>query len=200
MVWPRAVAAGSVALTAGQRGLATVGLGAVMALWLAVRWTLLPVTVVPDDVVAADAVVVFAGASERLPAALALMVAAKAEVLVIPNGTRDGWPEANRLCAEGGVDGNGRPFEVLCPIPDPVTTRGEARAIGAIAVDRGWRSVVAVTSSYHIARAELLLERCFAGRIQAVGVTREMPRSARWRAARHEVAGHLAHRLVFRGC
>ena len=126
--------------------------------------------------------------------------AAKAPVLVLPNGDRPGWSEANRLCVEGGVDDEGNRFEVLCPTPDPVTTRGEARAIGKVAAERGWDSVIAVTSSYHIARAELVLGRCFPGRIQAVGVTKDMPRSRWLRLARHEVAGHLAYRLVFRSC
>lgn len=198
--WPGSKPLGSALLAAAPKGAVTLGLGAIMALWLAIRWTLVPATVAPDDVEPADAVVVFAGSSERLPVAVELMVAAKAPVLVIPNGTRHGWPEANRLCAEAGVAADGRPFEVLCPIPDPVTTRGEARAISALAAERGWRSVVAVTSSYHIARAEMLLERCFAGHVQAVGVDREMPWGSWLRLARHELAGHLAYRLVFRGC
>lgn len=186
--------------SAAARGLRTSALGVALALWLGVRWTVLPTTVAPDDVEPADAVVVFAGASERLPAALALMAAGKAEVLVIPNGTREGWSDANRLCAGGRIDDHRVPFEVLCPVPDPVTTRGEARAIGEAAAQRRWQSVVAVTSSYHIARAELVLERCFPGRIQAVGVGSDLPGDLWWRLARHEVAGHLAFRLVFRGC
>lgn len=182
------------------RGLATLGLGAVMAVGLAVRWTALPATVDPDRTDPADAVVLFAGASERLPAALELMAAGKAPVLVLPNGDRPGWSEANRLCQEGGTDAAGNRFEVLCPTPDPITTRGEARAIGKVAAEREWESVIAVTSSYHIARAELVLSRCFPGRIQAVGVAKEMSRSRWLRLARHEVAGHLAYRLVFRSC
>ena len=196
MAWARAVPSRFVP----TRGWGAVGVGALMAAWLAVRWTLLPATVAPEEVEPADAVVVFAGAPERLPMATDLMAAAKAEVLVIPNGQRPGWAAANRLCADGGVDDQGRAYEVLCPVPDPVTTRGEARAIAGVAAERGWESVVAVTSSYHIARAELLLERCFPGRIQAVGVATELPRPLLWRLIRHELAGHLAHRLVLRGC
>jgi len=182
------------------RGLAALLAGTVLAAGLAVRWTLLPATVAPEETEPADAVVLFAGSSERLPAAVALMQASKAGVLVIPGGDRPGWTDANRLCLDGGTDGDGTPFEVLCPTPDPVTTRGEARVIGRLAAERGWQSVIAVTSTYHIARAELVLGRCFPGRIQAVGVDREMPRSRWLRLARHEVAGHLAYRLVFRRC
>lgn len=182
------------------RGLATLVAGAIITTGLAVRWTVFPATVAPEDTDPADAVVLFAGASERLPAAVALMAASKAEVLVLPGGDRAGWTEANELCANGGTDDDGTPFEVLCPTPDPVTTRGEARVIGRLAGERGWQSVIAVTSTYHIARAELVLGRCFPGRIQAVGVDKDMPRALWLRLVRHEVAGHLAYRLVFRRC
>ena len=187
----------------------TVTLGAVLALGLGARWTVWPSTVDPDRVDRADAVVVFAGAKERLPAALELMVAGRAPVLVLPNGNRPGWPEANRLCrgrGDGtsttvGGPGPGPPFEVVCPVPDPMTTRGEARIVARLAAERGWDSLIAVTSTYHIARAELLLERCFPGRIQAVAADPgPLDRARWWRLVRHELAGHLAYRLVMRGC
>lgn len=180
-------------------------LGAALALWLGVRWTVLPATVEPDRVEPADAVVVFAGSFERLPVALELMAAGRAPVLVLPNGNRDGWPEANRLCqgrSAGAIATVGdHRFEVTCPVPDPVTTRGEARAIAALAAERGWDSLIAVTSTYHIARAEMLLERCFPGRIQPVAAGTGGLEGARWwRAARHELAGHLGYRVILRGC
>lgn len=106
----------------------------------------------------ADAVVVFAGGrGERLSTALALVRGGVAPTLVISNGTSPGWDEANRLC------GQRRPFAVLCPDPTPDTTRGEARMTAALAGDRGWRSVVLVTSTYHATRAGLLLRRCLPG-------------------------------------
>lgn len=179
------------------RGWGAVGVGAVLALWFAVRWTLVPASVPIDEVEPADAVVLFAGSGERLPVALQLMADRRADVLVLPNGNRDGWPEANVLCT-APADELG--YEVVCPVPDPVTTAGEARAIGRVAAERGWGSVVAVTSTYHLARAELLLGRCFPGHIQPVAAHRDMTRSQWWRAARHELAGHLGHRLLLRGC
>ncbi len=185
------------------RGWGAVGLGAAMALWFGVRWTLVPATVPIDEVEPADAVAVFAGASERLPVALELMAAGRAPVLVLPNGMRDGWPQANELCPAAVGGGNGGAelgFEVVCPVPDPITTQGEARAIGGVAAERGWGSIVAVTSTYHVARAELLLGRCFPGRIQPVAAPRPLTRATRWQVTRHELAGHLGHRLLLRGC
>lgn len=193
--WPDPVGLG-LGTGRGHRGRLAAG-GAALALlgWSALRWTVWPVTVEPADVQPADAVVMFVGGSgERFDTALELMAAGRAPVLVVPNGRSVRRARDEGLCT--GDPG----FEVLCPEPDPVTTRGEARAIGRVAAERGWDSVIAVTSSYHIARAELLLGRCFAGRIQAVGAEADL-RPERWRRlVRHELVGHLAHRTVFRGC
>ena len=51
------------------------------------------------------------------------------------------------------------PFEVLSVVPDPPTTRGEARQIARLADERGWRRVLVVTSTYHIPRARLIFRR-----------------------------------------
>ncbi|MEM9566206.1 MAG: ElyC/SanA/YdcF family protein, partial [Actinomycetota bacterium] len=132
---------------------------------------------------------------ERLPAAIDLMDRGTADVLVLPNGTSPVWAAANELCGDDSLG-----YEVVCPTPEPITTRGEARAIGHLAIERQWTSLVAVTSTYHLARAELLLSRCFPGRIQAVAAERELTRSQRWRLVRHELAAHAAHRTVLRRC
>jgi uncharacterized SAM-binding protein YcdF (DUF218 family) len=38
-----------------------------------------------------------------------------------------------------------------------------------MAAARHWRSVVVVTSTYHVRRAKLLFERCVDGRVEGVG-------------------------------
>jgi uncharacterized SAM-binding protein YcdF (DUF218 family) len=117
-----------------------------------------------DSPMRADAVVVLAGAKkERLGKGLALMRRAVAPVLVISDGLDPTWPQANRLC-EGHAS-----FRVVCFRPVPYSTRGEAETVGRLAAARGWRSVVVVTSTYHVRRAKLLFERCVRGRVQAVG-------------------------------
>jgi uncharacterized SAM-binding protein YcdF (DUF218 family) len=89
-----------------------------------------------------------------------------APTLVISDGLAPGWPEANRLC-----HGGSRRFRVLCFRPDPYSTRGEARAVARMAAVRGWRSVVVVTSTYHVTRARLLFDRCVDARVRVTGAT-----------------------------
>ena len=116
-----------------------------------------------DSVRDVDAIVLFAGGrGERLELAEQLIDAGIASDLVIPNGLAPEWPEGNRACTED------RPYEVHCLRPDPDTTVGEARAIGALARDASWDTVLVVTSSYQVSRAGLLLGRCFDGDVLTV--------------------------------
>jgi uncharacterized SAM-binding protein YcdF (DUF218 family) len=102
-----------------------------------------------------DAVVVHAGGrGERLRRALELMETGAAPTLVIMGGSADHWPEAQRLC------GQTSPFEVLCPDPVPGTTLGEAKALSELVSTRGWTSVIATTSDYHLRRAHFLDRKC----------------------------------------
>jgi uncharacterized SAM-binding protein YcdF (DUF218 family) len=128
----------------------------------------------------ADAIVVLAGArGHRLGKGLELWRRRVAPTLVISDGRAAGWVEGNRLCNRA---------RVLCFHPDPYSTRGEAEWIGREAARRGWRSVVVVTSTYHVRRARLIVGRCFKGRLAfeaahppaenfAVGVAWEWPKS-----------------------
>jgi uncharacterized SAM-binding protein YcdF (DUF218 family) len=112
----------------------------------------------------ADAVVVFAGGDgERQAEGLRLVRQGVAPVLVISDGGEPDAPRA-RLCRQppAGV-------RVYCFTPDPATTRGEARRFAELAGREGWRSLVLVTSTYHVLRAGLLLERCYDGRVRRVG-------------------------------
>jgi hypothetical protein len=131
----------------------------------------------------ADALIVFAGGrGERLSKALVLLQQQVAPVLVISNG-RDRWQAANQLCASR------QRFEVLCPQPDPDTTLGEARMVCDLAAQRGWRSVVVVTSTYHAGRAQLLLGRCFDGQLQIVAAPPHEQWLRTWARANVELAG-----------
>jgi uncharacterized SAM-binding protein YcdF (DUF218 family) len=109
----------------------------------------------------ADAVVVLSGGQgDRLPEGRRLVRAGTARTLVISDGRAEGWDEANRLCASG---------EAVCFRPDPYSTQGEARWIADQARRRGWNSLIVVTSSYHVRRARVIVERCFKGRLAVVG-------------------------------
>jgi uncharacterized SAM-binding protein YcdF (DUF218 family) len=105
-----------------------------------------------------DAVMVHAGGrGDRLQAALALMGTDASTTLVIMNGTAEEWPEANVLC------GQSEPFEVLCPDTAIDNTVGEARALAELATEKEWRTVVVVSSDYHLRRASILDRRCVEG-------------------------------------
>ena len=113
-----------------------------------------------------DAIVVLSGGrNSRLDPALALIRERVAPVLVISDGLDPLWPKANRLCRRGAS------FRVICFTPDPDSTRGEAEAVAALAARRGWRSLVVVTSTYHVTRARLLFRRCFRGRLAVTGTS-----------------------------
>jgi uncharacterized SAM-binding protein YcdF (DUF218 family) len=137
----------------------------VVAAWVAVaaRFVLWPVQ---DSVGRADAVVVLAGDHLRLGKALELMTRRVAPTLVISDGLAPAWERANRLC-RGGV----ARFRVVCFRASPYSTRGEAETVARLARARGWRSVVVVTSTYHVTRARLLFRRCVDGRVDVTGAT-----------------------------
>jgi uncharacterized SAM-binding protein YcdF (DUF218 family) len=58
---------------------------------------------------------------------------------------------------------------VVCFTAVPFSTVGEARTVTGLARERGWSSVVVVTSTFHVTRADMLFRRCFHGRLSVVG-------------------------------
>ena len=109
----------------------------------------------------ADAALVLAGGrGPRLERGLELVRQGVAPVLVVSDGWSATWPEANRLCA-----GRRAPVPIVCFHPVPYRTYGEARAFARLAEQRGWRSVILVSSRYHLLRARMLFGRCYDGEI-----------------------------------
>jgi uncharacterized SAM-binding protein YcdF (DUF218 family) len=110
-----------------------------------------------DEPGKADAVVVLAGDNAlRVPRALHLVDEGVSDVLVVSDGMRT----VPALCRER---------EVICFLPDPYSTTGEAEGVARLARERGWRSVVMVTSRYHVFRSRLLFERCLDQAVRVVG-------------------------------
>ena len=139
-----------------------VAIGAFATAWLFV-W---PPSASPKS---ADAVVVLSGDhGERLPLALDLLRSGVSKVFVHA-GDRDS-PEARALCQ------GGQPFEVVCLDLQPDSTRIEARAVGDLARERGWRTIVVVTSSQHATRAGLAFRRCVDGTVEVVHDRAKVPR------------------------
>jgi uncharacterized SAM-binding protein YcdF (DUF218 family) len=139
-----------------------------------------------DDPRRADAVVVLDGGSgERLDEARALMQRDVAPTLAISAGRELDPDEADGLCS------GPQQFEVVCFTPTPDSTRGEARALATLARQHGWNDVVVVTSTYHVTRARMLVERCFDGRVDVVAAS-PPARPLHWIAAvGHEWAAML---------
>ena len=136
----------------------------------------------------ADAVVSLAGSATRLPVAQRLVADGVAPVLVVSlDGSSDEW-RSEELCRRP------RP-RLVCVRADPISTRGEARALEQLARERGWDDVVVVTSDFHVFRARMILERCFRERLRL-----EDARSSRlwlpWHMATESVK--LAYALTLR--
>jgi uncharacterized SAM-binding protein YcdF (DUF218 family) len=139
-------------------------LGAVAAALVALSF---PLFVFPptDDPGRADAVVVFAGGDgERQDEGVRLTREGLAPVLVISDGGLPGSRNA-RVCRQRPAG-----LRLICLTPRPATTRGEARAFADLAEREGWGSLALVTSTYHMRRASLLLDRCYRGRLHRVAV------------------------------
>jgi hypothetical protein len=62
-------------------------------------------------------------------------------------------------------------IHLLCFVPEPLTTQGEARSIAKFAGDLHWHRVIVVMPIPQASRARLRIGRCFAGHILEVGVT-----------------------------
>ncbi len=133
----------------------------------------LPLTVFPESVAVpreADVVVVLAGGKgERLGRALGLMnrpSGAPAPLLLLSNAEDPPDKIINALCGTAEAD-----YSVACFKPDPVTTAGEARAIGFLAQGQDWDRIALVTSTYHATRARRRVERCVDAEVLVVTAT-----------------------------
>jgi uncharacterized SAM-binding protein YcdF (DUF218 family) len=135
----------------------------------------------------ADAVVVLAGGDgERLERGLELARDGVAPTLVASTGP-------DRLCTAD------EPFTVICFLPDPSNTRGEVEEVARLARQHEWTSLVLVTSTYHMTRARLLLDRCYAGSIEIAPVQPDTGIVGWLGAITHEWGG-LTEALVERSC
>ena len=110
------------------------------------RWIVWPKTDGPGE---ADAIVALAGAPERLPAALELMKEGKARLLLLSLGSGPGNKDRHGVCS-GKHD-----FEVVCFVPDPDRTKGEAEEATRIVEERGLKRLLVVTSRSHAIRARI---------------------------------------------
>jgi uncharacterized SAM-binding protein YcdF (DUF218 family) len=105
--------------------------------------------------VIADAVVVLGGHAARAETGARLVREGRAPVLVLSSGVHGPAPDV-------------APSAVLGFTPVPFTTRGEAHGVAALVHEHDWRSVVVVTSGYHIRRSRLLFRRVVPAKVDFV--------------------------------
>jgi uncharacterized SAM-binding protein YcdF (DUF218 family) len=145
-----------------------IGLAALVVAWVAATLVLFvfPST---DPAGHADAVVVLSGGGNgRLDPALKLVERGVAPLLVISGAHLDPrYRKARALC--DGRRRNG--FRILCFDPHPYSTRGEAEEIARLARRRGWSKIDVVTSTYHVFRARMIVQRCYHGRLAMIGTS-----------------------------
>ncbi|HEY7225375.1 MAG TPA: hypothetical protein VH561_17510 [Micromonosporaceae bacterium] len=106
----------------------------------------------------ADAIAVFGGPGNRREVALDLAREGHAPVVLISVSDDEidtSWCQDGRL----------RGVPVICFHPDPYTTRGEARYVADLARQRGWTSLILVTTTDQAWRAQVRVSRCFDGTI-----------------------------------
>jgi uncharacterized SAM-binding protein YcdF (DUF218 family) len=143
----------------------------------------------------ADVVVVLSGDKRRLEPGLELIRRGVAPVLAISTvGRTRHWVAAEQLCTAGRYRG----ARVLCFDAVPYSTQGEARTMRGIVRSHRWRSLVVVTSTFHVTRAKMLFRRCLDIPIYVVGAS-----STWWRLPEEwasETGKLLVQLTAQRGC
>jgi DUF218 domain len=157
--------------TRGKRIAAGTG---IVAFVLFVAWLIVGYLVIVDPTVNhpkhADAIIVLGPppVNGRLDVAEQLIedgVADNLVVSVMSEKQRMGYP----MCT-----GRETGFTVFCFQPSPKTTRGEAEHMRELARQHGWKSVVVVTSTYHVSRARMIFDRCFDGSLYVVAARKRI--------------------------
>ena len=173
-----------------RRWLVASAVAAALVVALALRMFVFPDTGPTEH---ADAVVVLAGQQEaRLPAAIRLAERGP-RVLVVSAAEGVLNAPARALCRDR------HDLTLYCFTPNPSNTRGEARSIGRLVEEHGWRRITVVTSSYHVARAGLLIRRCTDAGVQMVAAREPIPLRQWVVVIGHETAG-LAGAAVREAC
>jgi uncharacterized SAM-binding protein YcdF (DUF218 family) len=123
-----------------------------------------------DNLQRADAIVVLGGDHDgREEYALRLARDGWAPTVVLSNP----YPPDDTLMAK--LCGPAPGIEVICGVPRPLTTRGEAEMVRRLAQQRSWIKIIVVTWRYHIPRARLVFRQCYSD-LPGTTVMRAVPR------------------------
>lgn len=106
-----------------------------------------------------DAVVVLGGEHDgREQYGMQLAEAGYADTVVLSNPYGRGDHVMRDLC-----DRKVGTVTVICEVPEPSTTRGEAIFTQRLAQERGWKSVIVISWGYHLVRSKYIFDNCFSG-------------------------------------
>ncbi|MGV0850938.1 YdcF family protein [Mycolicibacterium phlei] len=127
-----------------------------------------------DELEPADAILVLAGEHDgREEYGIELARQGWAPTVVLSDPYREDDAVMNRVCP-GRNDTNAElrrdneaDVEVVCMVPDLLTTRGEAIAMRQLADERSWTKIMVVTWRYHLPRARFVFRQCFSERPDA---------------------------------
>lgn len=127
----------------------------------------------------ADAIVVLGGEHDgREDYGLRLADEGYADTVLISDPYRpyNPWDKKlmDRVCNAGT-----RAVEVICFVPAPSTTQGEAMFVQRLAEQRGWQSVIVISWRYHMVRARYIFGQCFDGAVVMRSVPRDYSRPLR---------------------
>jgi uncharacterized SAM-binding protein YcdF (DUF218 family) len=164
--------------------------------WPVLAWAAARVLMVRAELARADALVVLSGSAnyvERTRWAARLFGEGRAPRVVLTNDTVPGpWSftkERNPTFAELELEEltrAGVPADKILLLPRPVTsTHDEAEVVKEGAAERGWRSVLVVTSPFHSRRALRVMRRALGGSGIEVGLSTppagdQSPAPSRW--------------------
>jgi uncharacterized SAM-binding protein YcdF (DUF218 family) len=161
--------------------LGLVSLGVLAVLGLAARIALGTVDDQPFD--DGPIVVLGGGGGERLATALALR-GDGARLLVVSADAIERYTAAGGVCEDD---------DAYCFRPSPLSTLGEARAVGDLARTEAWPRVTVVTSDFHTLRTRLLFRRCVDVPVAVVAAPADAPVYERlYRVVRESVATIVA--------
>lgn len=141
-----------------RRALAVCALGTLVALtvWVAICLDHVASPRI-DDRAPVDAVYVIGPVETRIKEAFSIMDEGVAPLLLATTSVDQRTGEAYATDHCGLATGL---YRVECVLPDPYTTRGEARLLAQQVEQHGWSRVAVITSTPHAARTRLLMERC----------------------------------------
>ena len=117
-------------------------LSAVLFVW--------PSTDAPQKV---DAIVVLGGSGPRIAKGLALARDGYASTVAVSNPDAVYCPRSSRRVT------------VICFIPDPETTQGEARSVAKLAGKYRWNRIIVVSGTPQTTRARIRFGRCYHGTV-----------------------------------